>query len=388
MEQSENTLDRMGREQLTRLGAAAGLGRRDREIDRWFSLLSDSWGKASPAQLPLWSGIGDDCSPVEWSVVLRRDERAEMRVLTESHEEPASPERYWHAAERLTQSLAKEMPLALERLERVRALFEPHGVEDEVFFAAFHAVVFWADHAPMVKLYLNPAAQGFANVLDVTEEALARLGLVRAWSSLRPLLDDGHVAPAFLSLDLSAGEGNRVKVYLRHRNIPFDSVERAAATAKNYVPGDLRTFFDTMAGEQAARGVTRAVLTTHYFTEEDAGTPRAVALQMPARPYAPDDAAFTQRIRELLRREQIPTRMYEQCVRALFVGDDREGAATQSWAAFSRTEAEPRVSVYFSPQFYARTFGPLSLDPVSAWPRPRGSVEPAWGLASDIERRA
>ncbi|HET9931559.1 MAG TPA: tryptophan dimethylallyltransferase family protein [Polyangiaceae bacterium] len=381
MRDIERTLANIAKTQLAALSEATGLGPRRRELESWFAILSESWGHASPEELPLWSGIGDDCSPLEWSVVLRRDERAEMRILAEAHEEPASPASYWHAAEALTQRISANVPLDLERLERVRDLFAPRGSEDEVFFSAFHAAVFWADRAPMLKLYLNPAARGFASATEVTREALARLGFHRAWASLEPLLEPPHVTPAFMSLDLGAGEGGRVKVYLRHRHVPIDSVERAAATAPNYARADLARFFETMAGERASAGVTRAVLTTHYFTDEESQAPRAVALQMPARPYTDDDAVFTHRFRALLEREGIPERVYEQALRALGVGEDRQGAATQSWAAFSRIGGEPRIAAYFSPQFYARTFGPLSLDPVRAWPRPSGHDVGAWGLA-------
>ena len=387
MKDSKGTLASIGRGQLAALCEAAGLSPRGREINTWFSLLAGSWGHASPRELPLWSGIGDDCSPVEWSVVFRRDERSEMRILTEAHREPASPEAYWVAAQELTQKIAGKLPLDLERLASVSDLFEPQGPEDEVFFSAFHGVVFWADSAPMVKLYLNPAARGFAHATSITEEALARLGFGAAWDSLRALLDPPYVTPAFLSLDLGAGEGSRVKVYLRHRQVPSESIERAAATSADYTHGDLRRFFEGMAGEHARDGVTRAVLTTHYFTDEDAAKPRAVALQMPAHPYADGDRDFTRRLRARLEREGISTRVYDQCARALAVGEDRDGAATQSWSAFSRTSGEPRLTVYFSPQFYGRTFGPLSLDPVSAWPRPCAPIDAPWGLVSEIESR-
>lgn len=387
MKDSKDTLASIGRAQLTALGEAAGLARRGHEIDAWFSLLAESWGHTSPQELPLWSGVGDDCSPVEWSVVLRRDERSEMRILTEAHREPASPQTYWAAAEELTKKVSERLPLDVERLARVRDLFEPQGSDEEVFFSAFHGVVFWADRAPMVKLYLNPAAQGFANALSITEEALSRLGFGGAWSSLSALLHPPYVTPAFISLDLGAGEGNRVKVYVRHRHVSIESVERAAATAVDYTRGDLTRFFEGMAGERAKDGVTRAVLTTHYFTEEDPATARAVALQMPALPYSEGDRDFSHRVRRLLEREGIPTRVYDQCVRALGVGEYREGAATQSWSAFSRTHGEPRLTVYFSPQFYARAFGPLSLDPVRAWPRPPGPTEASGGLVGEIQSR-
>lgn len=355
--------------QLDALCAATGLDAKRDEIRALFREMARSWGDERLDETPLWSGISEDCSPAEFSVVFGGS-RPELRFLVEAHAPDASPRSYWAAGEALTARLRGPLKLETARLDRVADLFLPTGPDEEVFFAAYHAVVFWPDKAPMAKIYLNPAAHGRAHASEVAREAFERLGVAQAWSQISPFLDARHVQVASISVDLSPGEGGRVKVYLQHRGVSLDHIEQVCALAVDYTPGDARRLFSAVAGPEGGDQVTRSVVTTHHLTEPFAPRPGRVALHVPAWPYSPDEVTLQEGIRGLLASCGIAREPYDRCVAALAPKGLAGLEGLHSWVSLQRHDGHPRVTTYFCPMMFIGRFGRLSLDPERAWPRP------------------
>jgi hypothetical protein len=362
------TLSEYGARQLRALCRAAGFAGDEAAILDLFHVLSASWGAVPLAAAPRWSGITDDCSPLELSVVFGGS-RPELRVLVEAHAEPASPGAYWQAGRQLTAALRQRLGLNTEPLERIEDLFCPASEDAPVYFAMYHAVVCWPGAAPLVKVYLNPAARGLP-ASEICAEALRRLGLGGVWPAIAAVVRPQDQL-VFLSLDLTPQLGARVKVYVRHRDATVDDLERTASVAAEYVPGDGGTLLRTLTDETEPI-IHRPPLTTFYCAPDPADRPQRAALQVPLYPYVPNDAVASQRIRACLTAYGLESATYDRCVDALAPRSLHDEVGMHGWISLQRERGAPRVTVYFQPRMYLARYGPLSLDPPRCWPSPVG----------------
>ena len=67
---SPATLGERTQFQARALCQAAGLSARAADADALLQEMCASWSQRDPAQRPRWSSLTDDCSPIEYSVVL------------------------------------------------------------------------------------------------------------------------------------------------------------------------------------------------------------------------------------------------------------------------------------------------------------------------------
>jgi DMATS type aromatic prenyltransferase len=368
------TLFESGAAQLRTLCRAAGFAPDEPAILDLFGDLAATWGDTPLAATPRWSGIGDDCSPLEFSIVLG-GRAPELRVLVEAHADPPSPHAYWHAGQALTARLRARFGLRTEALEAVEDLFGPRETGAPIYFATFHAAVLRPGAAPRFKLYLNPAAQGRPPE-RVCQEALERLGLGRAWPRIAAVLQP-NVQVMFFALDLSDGVEPRVKVYLRYRGATVDELERAAGVAEDYAAGDARALCRAITGSPTPR-LARAVLVALHLRRDDPARIARSALQVPVYPHATSDAVACRRVRALLRAHDLPVTTYEACLDALSARPRAEEVGIHSWLSFQREGGAPRITVYFSPRLYLARYGPLSLEPPRCWPSPVLAPDPRW----------
>jgi DMATS type aromatic prenyltransferase len=360
------TLHEYGARQLRALCAVAGFEADEARILALFRDLSASWGAVPLAAPPRWSGITDDCSPLEFSVVYGGSQ-PELRFLVEPHGEPASPAAYWSAGQQLTAWLRERFALSTEPLECVEELFVPIEGDVPVYFAVYHAVVFRPGQPPLFKIYLNPGARGMPD-REVCAEALQRLGLGAAWTAIAAVLTP-YDQLVFFSLDLSPQLGARAKVYVRHRGATVADLERTASAAAEYQVGDARALCQAIVGEPEP-DLYRPPLTTLYCAPDQPERPQRAALQLPLYPYAPDDAVAYERIRGCLVEHGLDPERYERCVRALAPGSLAEESGLHGWVSLQREHGRPRITTYFHPRVYRARYGPLALDPARCWPSP------------------
>ncbi len=360
------TLFDHGAQQLRALCQVAGFADDAVRIVALFRDVTASWGATPLDRPPRWSGIADDCSPMELSVAFG-GRQPELRVLVEAHAEPASPAAYWAAGQRLTATLCARFGLDAGPLGRLQDLFAPASGDAPVYFVVYHAAVFWPGAPPAFKIYLNPAARGLPPA-DVCAEALGRLGLGAAWDAIAAVLRPPDQL-AFFSLDLSPQLGARVKLYVRHRGTAAADLERVASCTAEYVPGDALALAQAICGAREP-DLRRAVITTLYCVPESRDRPQRAGLQMPLYPYVQHDGAARERIVALLATHGLSSAPYRRCLAALATRPLHEEMGIHGWVSLQREQGAPRVTAYFQPRMYLARYGPLSLDPPRFWPSP------------------
>ncbi|MBX3199505.1 MAG: hypothetical protein KF894_15330 [Labilithrix sp.] len=274
------------------------------------------WGAAKIPSAPVWpSDIGDDHSPYEFSLALAPNEPPSVRFLVEAQSmvrgSPTLPDMR-DAALALTQRLA-DLGSDLARFERVRDIFLPDVASAR--FALWHAARL--SGSPEVKAYFNPQIAGKERSFELVEDAMRTLGFGSAWPSLleavqRRTVDDEI---RYFALDLAAGGAARAKVYFYQRGVTVEHLERMAAIRPGYLRGEVTEFCRAMMGAREASATFP--LCTYLSFVEGNPTPKEVAIQIPIRFYAPNDAVARERILAYMRSRGHSTAVFEAALRSL-----------------------------------------------------------------------
>jgi len=297
---------------------------------------------------PDWvSEISDDNTPVEFSVAMA-DGQAEVRALFEPEGEAPTLAAYRAAGLEFNHRLEREFGADLRRFREVQHLFLPEQMSGP--FAVWSSAVFRPGRPPAFKAYFNPNAQGAENAGDLVHEALHRLGLGRAWSSLAqhilargPKLDELK----YFALDLSSEAQARVKVYVRHHAASPDDLEFATVPAHSHVPGETLSFVRAMSGG-TGRLNARAAFTCSSFNGDADDRPAATTVYVPVCAYARDDARVHQRVREYLVAQGGDPTLYDSVLASYANRPLDAGVGMQSWVAMRRQEEEVRLTVYLA----------------------------------------
>ncbi|MBX3259295.1 MAG: hypothetical protein KF782_06360 [Labilithrix sp.] len=253
------------------------------------------WGSAKIPSAPAWpSDIGDDHSPYEFSLALAPNEPPSVRFLVEAQSTTGGSPTLADmrdAALALTRRLAEDGG-DLTRFERVRDIFLPDVASAR--FALWHAARL--SGPPEVKAYFNPQIAGKERSFELVESAMRTLGFGSAWPSLleavqRQTSDDEI---RYFALDLAAGGAARVKVYFYQRGVTVEHLERMAAIRPGYEEGEVTAFCRAMLGAREASETFP--LCTYLSFVEGEPTPKEVAIQIPIRFYAPNDAVARERV--------------------------------------------------------------------------------------------
>ncbi len=355
----------LARQQLAALSAALGFNvDRTNQVRERFDLLAGACGDQLLDQPPRWSGMTDDCTPVEWSVAFRAGE-PDLRVLLEAQDEPASVRAYWEAGQRLTE-LAVDLG-ADDALLRVMApSFEP--TTQDAFAAAYHGFEFQHNGTTRTKVYLNPATAG--DRWTVALDALHAVGLDGQARALVAAV--GPLDLPLVAVDLEPVDRARVKLYLRSPSLV--AFEAVASRCDPPCAADYRPFVRSLYGEE--RLARPPFVALHLAAAGDVPPVRAV-LSLPV--FEMGDAAppASDRIASLLASHGLDEAVYLRCVERL--GEVRpEGVpdvlgpyGLHSWVSFQREhDGTPRITVYFRLRAYAHRYGWLAADPVRTWPSP------------------
>ena len=342
-ESEAGTLLSFGAEKLGRLWRALdmdeGLGRQAQEI---FETLSSAWGRAparGPRRFP--SDITDDHWPFEFSLAVDGG-APELRYLVEVQSPTPSHSTNWEASRAMNRVLADRYGVSLDRLSQVETLFAP-GPQCRRF-SMWHAVCFRDGRPPAFKVYLNPLSWGEAGARAVVMAALARLGFPPASAALLPSGPRDSVI--YFSLDLSADEGARAKVYTAHVNGTVLDVEAGVAPATGYVPGKATAFCEALTGHHGPF-TSRPVITCLAFVEGKSA-PTTGTVHVPVRCYAPDDAEVRERVASAIHAGG--ERPYRRALEALGGPRLHDGLGMQTYASLRLEKGHDRFTVYLAPE--------------------------------------
>lgn len=350
------TLAELGSAQLAALGTAAGLAS---EVPRMTEILvrllgtSAATTRARPAYA---SDVVDDHTPYELSMTIGAGV-PEVRLLVETVDGDSSLRGRWRAARAAGAWLREAHGADLSRLDRIADLFEPR--DDHGLLALWHAIVFRPNARPDAKIYVDLRARGAALAPAVLEEALDRLGLAAVYPRLmregcrRGALDE----LVYFSLDLSASEQARVKVYFRHHRASADELERVIGGFGGIAPGEIAEFCAAMLGHDGPY-VPRPLVSCWTFA---GGTePTGATLYAPIAYYAHDDHEAQARIDRWLERHDLDAAHYDRCIGAFARRSLADGVGLHSYVSFKRDAGKPKVTCYLAPEAY-QTFPPSSL---------------------------
>lgn len=339
---------------LKRLCESVGLGEKTGAICRLFSKMITPWGDTPIGAQPLWpSEIGDDHSPYEFSVSFGGT--PELRILVEALGSPPSLASNREAALALTDLLVSECEADRRRFDAIADLFLPEDLQGN--FAIWHAVSFWPNRPPEMKLYLDPQARGRNKAASLIEEALVRLGLPKAYSHIArtagargPYLDEYK----YISIDLAAHEAARVKVYVRHHHPSFADLEYAASAAASYRPGEISSFAREITGLEGDVFDGRSLATCHNFLVGSGDRPAVATTHIPVS-YVANDEIAAARIASALGKLGLPVETYRNALAASSWRSPEAGIGLQSYASYKRNGEKPKVTIYFPPELWGGT---------------------------------
>ncbi|XXF76120.1 iron-containing redox enzyme family protein [Myxococcaceae bacterium GXIMD 01537] len=362
------TLTHSAGERLALLARAIGFDDpTTRTLREALQRLSASWGTlpgSGPA--PWGSDVCDDASPYELSVAIDARGKPQLRVLVEPMDLPASAAASRTAGRRLYDFLAGEPSVHLGRLHALEDLLLPEHARGP--FAFWFAAGCTQGEAPEYKVYFHTQAQGPGRASRIAEEALQRLGFVKAWRSVAEVLGrrvDGLNELNFFALDLSHSEHARVKVYLRHHEATAEELDAVASVARYHRPGTIADFCRLMAGD-AGPYTSKGAVTCLTFTDPADERPASATSYFPLSHYARTDLEARERVTRLLTDYGLDPAPYLGTLEACAQRRLDAGPGMHTYAALRWWDGVPRVTVYYSPEVY----GALPPPPLPA-PRPR-----------------
>lgn len=307
------------------------------------------WGDRSVGAAPRWpSDLSDDGAPIELSLAIEGT-RAEPRLLVESQGSSGALADAWRAAQATNERLRALPGVSLDRLARVEALFEPNSADAR--FAMWHALWLRRGGAPLFKVYLDPAAHGPAAAEVLVQEALDRLGFVKAWHCVaRQLRGRVADAPVYFSLDLAEDAQARVKIYLAHPGADAAEVDARMSLWPGHTRGDAVAFCRATTGRTGPFD-RRPLLTTLSFTAGDDALPSATTLHVPVRCYVDDDAVAADNIAGAL--GPAAGAVYRRALAAIAARPLDAGVGLQTYASQQRRGDALRTTVYLATEAYA-----------------------------------
>lgn len=329
------------------------------------------------AMVAPWGGrlIGERCAypsflsadgfPAEFSVSWRGGV-PEVRILLESLGAEPTPLASQEAGRALTRRLATRRGVAIERYLAVEDLFvsaDPQPYRPTVW----HSLAWRPGSRPGYKVYLNPQVGGLGTEGEAVAEAMARLGMARAWRPVAErypgLLARGHRIE-FLALDLTPDETARVKVYFRHAPMPLSEMGAVAAFALRHDPDRAHRAVRAVYPDvpmAANEPMTCLAFRGHAPQAEEAN----LYLRLPG--AARDDAEAAGRVAAVLAAEGVDPARHAAVLAAVAPAPPETTIGLQELLSYRTTggSAAADVGVYFRFNVYDRPVCAADLDAAS-----------------------
>ncbi|KAJ5817690.1 Aromatic prenyltransferase DMATS type [Penicillium robsamsonii] len=304
------------------------------------------------------SDVSNDHSPFEYSLALSQQTGAsELRFLIEAQPKENSLAALQERTSRLTEDIGTEYgptKVSLDRLNLVRDLFLPSDPECKL--AQWHSFV-TSSTLEKWKIYLSPLASGRQNALNVTREALERLGLARSWKLLENMMSDDDY-PIYFSLGLSPNpEEAEAKVYVAHPGASATQIaEKHAKMDPNSSVQDIEQFYSIMAGGSLGPYRGEPGVSCFHFKNKDPSRPVARTVLYPMCCHAANDAQAQDRIEiymDAISAPQLYRERYRNAISAVQRRPLEAGRGIHSWVGMKeKVDGKRSNTFYLSAELY------------------------------------
>ncbi|KAI2625149.1 pyridoxal phosphate-dependent transferase [Xylaria nigripes] len=325
------------------------------------------WGHIALPQdiksLPWTSHVGNDHSPIEYSVMLdQKTGEAELRFLIEAQKLEGEQEgilaQLQDEALKLTERIANEYSatVSLDRFNTIKDLFmssQPQG-----FFAAWHSYAIGKD-GPEWKIYLNPSCTpGRDNAMNTTRKALERIGLGESWIVVRSIIESTD-SVVYFSLDLTSNvSGARAKVYIAH------GVTTAWAIAKKHIvicphanTYEIQRFCEIMGDGSLGPYSNKPLISCFSFTSKTPTQPVGT-LHFPISAYADDDLQIQTRVERYIAAVSAPSiykTRYRKAISAVQRRELDRGTGVHAWVSLKQSaDGKQTNTFYISSDMFSR----------------------------------
>ncbi|WP_033440411.1 tryptophan dimethylallyltransferase family protein [Saccharothrix sp. NRRL B-16314] len=318
-------------------------------------LLADALGPGGLRPVstsPAWpSDVADDHTPVEFSTAFAADEPPVVRMIVEPTAARPSRIANMSAALASLDRMTRRGNLDTSRFDAVRSLFLPDNPARD--FTFWYSLVFRADAAPTVKVYLNPDVRGESAAEEVMREALDRTGFAAGFRTMR---DSAMTRPgldrySFFALDLVEQQRARVKAYISHHAAEVTDVTRAAKAARG-VDVDRVPDFCLLTGGNTGTFDKRPLISSYTFLDGDADAPSGYSLYVPIRDYVTDDEEARRRVLAVMAKYDLDPTQFDNALRTVARRPLDEGVGLIAHVSLRMGRPRPGITVYLSSEAY------------------------------------
>jgi len=295
------TLGSLGKEKLENIYKAIGQENNIKEATDVFDLMSGSWSEYS-RDIKWENNLTDDASPFEYSITFKGGNATPtIRFLVEPQEFPLNKQSNWKAGLALKERIKKLPSVDVSKLDKIQSIFSPPATQNiQSHFSMWYAAVLEPNN-PQIKVYLSPQIRGEKSAPELVKNAFVALNEEHAWKFIsdRLYLNKNPSKMLYFSLDLSAGDKARTKVYIANESLK--DMEAKLQGCLYYVPGSASKWVKTLTNQDSFD--KKPILITYNFTSEhDRPVP---TIHTPIRSYTKNDEMAVERLSEFLSPEQI-----------------------------------------------------------------------------------
>lgn len=292
------------------------------------------------------SDITDDGTPFEFSLSFKTHQQIGFRLLWEAQPVEHSPDPLllWAAAERVNRIASRLPGVSLLEFEKIKSDFIPLP-EAPARFSMWHALDFDANGDFLLKAYFNPEAR--STPVDTTLAALEKLGLAPLAQSFRNFLSfRAQDTVLYFSIDLTAAENRRAKVYIAHANTTTDELEKILCHLNQPEPGNIPDWIYQTCGNRGPFS-QRPVITC--LSSKPGVQAVSSTLHFPIRCYVKRDAEAIAGLSHLL--EPDPLKTLETTLTRDFAFPLHQGLGAISYVSRKTSSEEKSTTVYLQPHF-------------------------------------
>ena len=305
-------------------------------------------GKACPFP----SYVAGDGFPAEMSVKWSQG-RPELRILFEAlgANRPITAASNRTAATALTDRLAGEPLVGLDRYGKVADVFAPGASPGTVPVPVWHSLAWQPGHPPAFKIYFGLYAVSLQERYALVSEATERLAMGAAWADTCAGVARGTQADGaereveFFALDLDTSARARAKVYYRNHTSSVAVLEQMASLARAHEPDRARSAFRTLLGP-GPEAAGKAPLTCLAF-RPDATCADESTTYFRVSSFTASDEEAAARIGALMVHEGLDSQRHHALLHAVAPRPLNQSRGLQELVSYRSLGHDGDVSVYF-----------------------------------------